>query len=113
MKFRGILLTVILAVATTTALAHGDQKHVVGTVEKISVDAVVVKTGDGKSVEVKLLSKTIYMQKDGKSAQSSDLTVGDRVVIHATPHGDALEANEVKFAKPGNTARAPAKPGKL
>jgi preprotein translocase subunit YajC len=112
MKLRSVVLTVILAMAATVALAHGDQKHVLGTVEKISADGVVVKTGDGKSVEVKLASKTVYARRDGTSAKLSDLAVGDRVVIHATAHGDTLEATEVKFAKAGDTAHAPAKSGK-
>lgn len=110
MKLRSVVLTVILAMAATVALAHGDQKHVVGAVEKISADAVVVKTGDGKSVEVKLASKTVFVQRDGTSAKLSDLAVGDRVVIHATPHGDTLEASEVKFAKAGGAAVSSGKP---
>jgi preprotein translocase subunit YajC len=112
MKLRSAVLTAILAMAATVALAHGDQKHVVGTVEKISADAVVVKTNDGKSVEVKLASKTVYAQRDGTSAKLSDLAVGDRVVIHATSHGDTLEATDIKFAKPNSAAHAAAKPRK-
>ena len=106
MKLRDVVLAVILAMAATVALAHGDQKHVAGTVEKISADAVVVKTADGKSVEVKLANKTVYVQRDGTSAKLSDLAVGDRVVIHATPHGDTLEASQVKFVKTGSAASA-------
>ena len=109
MKLRGVVLTVILAMAATVALAHGDQKHVVGTVEKVSADAVVVKTNDGKSVEVKLASKTVYVQRDGTSAKLSDLAVGDRVVIHATPHGDTLEASQIKFVKTGGAAASATK----
>jgi hypothetical protein len=32
------------------AFAHGDKKHVIGTIEKISPDSVMVKTQDGRSV---------------------------------------------------------------
>jgi hypothetical protein len=111
MRMRSMILFVALAMAGTFALAHGDQKHVVGTVEKISADSVVVKTSGGKLVEVKLVATTIYVKSDGKSAKLSDLAAGDRAVIHATPHGNELEANEVKFAKPGDVAASTAKPG--
>lgn len=112
MQLRSLILLAVLAFAGPTAWSHGDQKHIVGTIEKISADAVVVKTSAGKSVEVKLVSKTTFLQKDGKDAKLSDLMVGDRVVIHATPHGDTLEANAIKFAKPGDTLHARAKSGK-
>jgi hypothetical protein len=71
----------------------------------------VVKTAAGKSVEVKLVASTMYVSHAGnedKAAKLSDLAVGDRVVIHATPKGEALEANEVKFSAP--VAAAAVKP---
>jgi hypothetical protein len=84
----------------------------VGTLEKVNADSVVVKTAAGESVEVKLVASTTYVSRVGnedKSAKVSDLAVGDRVVIHATPKGEALEANEVKFSAPSSSASA-AKP---
>jgi hypothetical protein len=73
---------------------------------------VVVKTSDGKSVEVKLVSATVYVSRDGKASKLSDLAVGQRVVIHATPEGDTLSADEIKFSQPGAAAAgtAAAKP---
>lgn len=90
-------LALIFAVA---AVAHGDKKHVMGTIEKINADSVVVKTRDGKSVEVKLAPSTTYvrMGNQAERAKLADLAVGDRVVIHATPTGDTLSADEVKFS---------------
>ncbi|HLZ93416.1 MAG TPA: hypothetical protein VKQ28_17050 [Candidatus Acidoferrum sp.] len=85
------------------ALAHGDKKHVIGTLEKVNADSLVVKTANGKSVEVKLVASTLYVShaaKEDKPAKLSDLAVGDRVVIHATPKGESLEANEVRFSAP-------------
>ena len=85
-----------------TTYAHGDKKHVVGTIDKVTSESVVVKTADGKKVEVKLIGSTIFRLKTGaqeKPAKASDLASGDRVVIHATPKGQVLEANEVKFSK--------------
>ena len=101
MKFRWIvlLLSVLLALPT---FAHGDKKHVIGSVEKISPESVIVKTQDGKSVEVKLAATTVYVTNDGKPAKFTDVVVGHRVVIHATPKGTELIADEVKFAAVGS-----------
>ena len=96
-----------IALMASAAFAHGDKKHVIGTLEKINPDSVVVKTAAGKSVEVKLVATTMYVSHVGnedKAAKVSDLAVGDRVVIHATPKGETLEANEVKFSAPSSSA---------
>ena len=109
MKTRVIsLMSLVIALAIAIpVLAHGNKKHVMGTLEKVEPAAVVVKTQDGKSVEVKLADSTMYVDKDGKPAKFTDLAVGQRVVIHATPKGTELIAAEVKFgvaaAPAGNT----------
>jgi hypothetical protein len=103
MKIRSLALLISVALIAGVALAHGDKKHVIGTVEKASADSVTVKIADGTSVEVKLVATTTYILRSGnvdKPAKVSDLVVGDRVVIHATPKGDALEAAEVRFSPP-------------
>ena len=110
MRVRSFALVLSFALIACAALAHGDKKHVIGTVEKMGADSVTVKTGDGTSVEVKLVAATVYVQRAGtvdKPAKLSDLAVGDRVVIHATPKGETLEAAEVRFSAPG-AAPAPA-----
>src|SRR5258708_16538611 len=87
----------------SVALAHGDKKHIVGTLEKINADSVVVKTAAGQSVEVKLVASTTYVSHSGnedKSAKVSDLAVGNRVVIHPTPKGQPPEANESHLSLP-------------
>jgi hypothetical protein len=111
-KHRIVSLLAVVALTATIAFAHGDKKHVMGTLEKINADSVVVKQADGKSVEVKLVSGTMYVTRDGKASKLSDLAVGDRVVIHATPTGETLSADEIKFSAPGaaTAAAAPAKP---
>jgi hypothetical protein len=106
-KLRGLLA--VVALVASVALAHGDKKHVIGTLEKINADSVVVKTAAGKSVEVKLVATTMYVSHAGnedKPAKLADLAVGDRAVIHATPKGEILEANEIKFAAPSSAADA-------
>jgi hypothetical protein len=106
MKRKLISLIGMLALVATVMFAHGDKKHVMGTLEKINADSVVVKQADGKSVEVKLVANTMVVTRDGKAAKVSDLAVGDRVVIHATPTGDTLSADEVKFSVPGAAGAA-------
>ncbi len=103
MKLRWIALLLAVLIALP-AFAHGDKKHVIGTIEKISPDSVIVKTQDGKSVEVKLAPTTVYVTKDGKLAKFADVATGQRVVIHATPKGTELIADEVKFATAGGVA---------
>jgi hypothetical protein len=109
-EFQFLSVLVIVAMTAALATAHGDKKHVVGTLEKVNSDSVVVKTADGKSVEVKLVTNTMYVSRDGKTSKQSDLAVGERVVIHATPTGDTLAADEVKFSPPGTTPAASTKP---
>jgi hypothetical protein len=48
---------------------------------------------------VKLVANTMYVT-GGKAAKVSDLVVGDRVLIHATPNGETLSADEVMFSAP-------------
>src|SRR5258707_13115061 len=86
MKFRWIvlLLSVLLALPT---FAHGDKKHVIGTIEKISPESVIVKTQDGKPVEVKLAATTVYVTNDGKPAKFADVAVCPRVGVVCTPTG--------------------------
>jgi hypothetical protein len=100
------LLQSLLFVAITLS-AHGDKKHVIGTIEKLNSGSVTVKTRDGKSVQVKLVSSTVYVARVAtadKPAVFADLAVGENVVIHATPKGDDLEANEVRFSTPGSAS---------
>jgi hypothetical protein len=111
MKSRLLASFISLAILAGAAFAHGDKKHVLGTLEKVNGDSIVVKQRDGKSVEVKLAPSTVYLHRDGnadKPAKASDLVVGYLVVIHATPKDGGLEADEVKFSVPG--AANPANP---
>jgi hypothetical protein len=118
MKIRLIMLGLLIGLASGVGFAHGNKVHVRGTIEKINADSVHVRTPDGKSVEVKLGASTIYlshvMEKQAtpsdsadKPAKISDLAIGDLVVIHATPKGDALEADEIKFSVPSGNKAAP------
>ena len=104
------LVVVAIAVAITLPVpgpvfAHGDKVHVMGVIEKITADAVTVKTKEGKSVEVKLAATTVYTTRTDQPAKVSDLAVGQRVVIHADPKGKDLIAATVKFSGAGAAAK--------
>jgi len=110
---RSLLVLLVAMVFAVVALAHGDKQHVQGTIEKINADSIVVKARDGRAVLIKLGSATVYMRHAGqtyKSAQASDLSVGDLVVIHATPKDTGLEADEVKFSSRGARDGVSSKP---
>lgn len=121
MKTRWLTLVLALALASGVSFAHGNKVHIRGKVEKIGADSLHVKTPEGKTVEVKLVPSTVYvlhpndkqandkvgvrkLGDEDKPAKVSDLAVGDLVVIHATPKGSVLEADEVKFSTPPKPA---------
>ena len=122
MKAKWITLAVALAFAMGATFAHGNKVHIRGKVEKVGADSLHVKTPDGKSVEVKLVASTVYIQHlpvkpgespnpdDNRPAKQADVAVGDMVVIHATPKEGTLEADEVRFTAPESNKVAAAKP---
>jgi uncharacterized protein DUF5666 len=112
-KTRLLLGLVTLLFVAGAACAHGDKKHLLGTVEKINNSSIVVKTTDGKSVEVKIVASTVFTQHNGaedRTAKFTELATGNRVVIHATANGTALEADEIKFSRPGAGAHGASAP---
>jgi len=112
MKLRLIAFVVFFGLIACVTFAHGDKKHVVGTIEKINPSSVIVKTSAATPVEVKLTANTTYTMRANmvdKPAKLAELAVGDHVVIHATPTGDTLSADEIKFSHAAApTAAAPA-----
>jgi hypothetical protein len=100
----GFLVLIAIALAgASSASAHGRKKHILGSVEKITPDFIVVKDKDGKSIEAKIVPATIFL-KNERPAKLADLSAGDRVVIHATEKDGALEADEVKFGSQPSSA---------
>jgi hypothetical protein len=109
-RFFTLLLSFLFVAITLSA--HGDKKHVIGTIEKLNSGFVTVKTRDGKSVQVKLVPSTTYVARVAtvdKPASISDLAVGENVVIHATPKGNDLEADEVRFSAPSGSGSGSSK----
>ncbi|HXY25999.1 MAG TPA: hypothetical protein VEI73_15185 [Candidatus Acidoferrum sp.] len=119
MKARWLAGLILFGFFSGTSLAHGNKVHVRGTIEKVTADSIQVKTPDGKSAEVKLTASTVYLLhvaekpvkpsdvSNDQPAKVTDLAVGDLVVIHATPKGDTLEADEVRFSVPNANKAAP------
>jgi len=114
MRIRSVTMTLLLGLVVGNAFGHGNKVHVSGILEKINTDSVVVKSSEGKSVEVKLAAATVYVERinsQDKPAKVSDLVLGDMLYIHATPKGNALEADDIKFShRAGAKAAAPAAP---
>jgi len=109
-----MFLTRILAIfalvsLATVAFAHGTDKHVLGTVTKITDTELTLETQTKETQVIKIVPETSFV-KSGVSATLKDLKVGDRVVIHAKPAGNDLIAHEVRFGKQGAAAAASAAP---
>lgn len=99
------LLALAALSAAFTARAHGNEKHVIGTVTAITDTQITVQTQDNQSQVVKLAPDTTF-NKSGAPSTLKELKVGDRVVIHAKPVGNDLIAHEVRFGKASTPAPA-------
>ena len=95
-----LAVVALLFAISIMALAHGKEKHVMGTVTGISDSSITVEITAKKSVTVDVSDKTKF-EKSGVPATVKDLKVGDKVVIHADVSGDKLVANEVHFGARG------------
>jgi ribosomal protein S1 len=93
---RSVTVVTLLFALSLMALAHGKEKHVMGTVTSISDRSITVETTAKKTVTVEVNDKTKF-QKSGAAASLKDLKVGDKVVVHAEVSGAKLVANEVHF----------------
>lgn len=93
---RTVAVFTLLFVLSAMALAHGKEKHVMGTVTNISDSSITVETTTKKSVTVDVSDQTKF-EKSGSPASLKDLKVGDKVVVQANVSGDKLVANEVHF----------------
>jgi preprotein translocase subunit YajC len=86
----------LMLALSAIAFAHGNEKHVMGTVTSISDNSITVETTSKKEVTVTVSAATKF-QKSGSPAALKDLEVGDKVVIHATGPVEKLAATEVRF----------------
>jgi Domain of unknown function (DUF5666) len=93
---RTVAVFALALALSAIAFAHGNEKHVMGTVTSISHNSITVETTSKKMVTVTLSAATKF-QKSGSPAALKDLKVGDKVVIHATGPEQKLVAAEVRF----------------
>jgi hypothetical protein len=93
---RTVVVFALALALSAIAFAHGNEKHVMGTVTSISENSITVETTSKKTVTV-TVSPTTKFQKSGSPAALKDLKVGDKVVIHATGPEEKLVAAEVRF----------------
>jgi hypothetical protein len=110
MKKFARILAVLLSLSSL-ALAHGDLKHVLGTVIEITDHSISVKTADG-AIKVVAFDAETHFLKGANPATVRDLQIGSRVVIHAHVNGDKMHAAEIKIGT-GTTATNPAKPSTM
>ncbi len=97
---RALTVVALTFALSLMALAHGNEKHLMGKVRSISENSITVETASKQSVTVEVSDKTKF-EKSGAAATLKDLKVGDKVVIHASPSGDKLLASEVRFGVKG------------
>jgi Domain of unknown function (DUF5666) len=95
MKQTVAVFALALAFSAIT-FAHGNEKHVMGTVTSISVNSITVESTSKKTATVSLSAATNF-QKGGSTAGLKDLKVGDKVVTHGTGPEAKLVATEVRF----------------
>lgn len=93
---RTVAVVILLLALAALALAHGNEKHIMGTVTGMADNAITVETSARKTFTVEVNSNTKF-EKGGKPAVLKDLRVGDRVVISADEHGGKLIASQVRF----------------
>jgi hypothetical protein len=93
---RAVAVVTLLFMVSLLALAHGNEKHVMGAVTNISDTSITVETTAKKSVTVEVNDKTKF-EKSGSPATLKDLKVGDKVVVHADVSDNKPVANEVRF----------------
>ena len=91
------LSLVVTLFFSSLVFAHGNEKHVMGTVKSIGPDSISVETTGHKMETVQVTKDTQFVRGE-KPSNLQELQVGDRVVIHAKPEGDKLNAAEVKSA---------------
>src|SRR5881397_152767 len=81
--FKGFVVSITaLFLFAGFVFAQSGTSHLMGTVTAVKPDTVTIKMQDGKS-EMVMVGKTTKYVKDEKPAKSTDLKVGDMVMINA------------------------------
>ena len=96
----GLAALATFAALPGAALAHGGVEHLMGTVKSADDKSITVQTKNGKEVRAAIDASTKF-EKAGAAATAKDVTVGERVVVHAKKSGDAMTAVMVKIGDAG------------
>jgi len=102
-KFLFVVLALSLFVPSL-ALAHPGHEHkLMGTIESIDKNKVVIKTTDGKDATFEVTPTTTYKHGTAKGA-FADLKAGMRVVAMMMEK-DETKAKDVQYSAPAATAK--------
>ncbi len=93
---RLVAISISLLFFATFAFAHGNEKHVMGTVTEVTASSITVETKEHQKVTVGVVPETKFT-KGTSEATLKDVRVGDRVVIHAAKQGEQLQAYTVRI----------------
>jgi len=95
-----VAVSLFLLLAVTSAFAHAGHIHTyMGSVTMLHGNsAFMMKTTDGKDLTIQTSPKTKWMHSDSHAAKSSELAVGQRVVVKMMV--DDKTADSVKMSAP-------------
>jgi hypothetical protein len=95
-----IAISLFLLLAVSSAFAHAGHVHnYMGSVTMLHGGGTfMMKTTDGKDLTIQTSSKTKWLHSDGHAAKSSELAVGQRVVVKMMIDGKT--ADTVKMGAP-------------
>lgn len=99
---RSLLAVAVLIAIASTARAHGEGSHLMGTVKSVREKSITVTAPDGDDVVVAIDDKT-KIESAGKPATLKDVTVGARVVVHTKKTDAGLVAAAIKLGKAAAT----------
>ena len=95
-----VAVSLFLLLAVTSVYAHAGHIHTyMGSVTMLHGDnAFMMKTTDGKDLTIQTSAKTKWLHSDDHAAKSSELAVGQRVVVKMM--ADGKTADTVKMSAP-------------
>jgi hypothetical protein len=94
-----VAVSLFLLLVVTSAFAHAGHIHTyMGSVTMLHGDSFMMKTTDGKDLTIQTSPKTTWLHADDHAAKSSELAVGQRVVVKMMMDGKT--ADSVKMSEP-------------
>lgn len=95
-----VLVTVLLALATTTsAFAHEGGLHVKGVIKEVTPVKIVLTEATGKDVAF-VVTKATEFSREGKPVKLEDAKPGERAVVHGAAGGGTTAAEVMLGAAP-------------